>query len=149
MAYQIRFENKYHTVVFEAQGELSTQEFLDCIHDVVSDPDFTPGCNHLVDLTTCSRVVACADAMRRRTENDRSMEAQLAGGRCALVATDFFVYAVCRIYKTLMRSGPLEVELFRDMDKARQWLGLPSSATPVTSQKRKRDKAPRTLPTQP
>jgi hypothetical protein len=123
--YRYRIDKTHRVVLFRATGHLTTREFLTCLKEIVRQPGFAPGFGHLVDLTRCSRIAPGSSAMLARIRDDRSMGDRLGHGRCALVSKDFFVYATTRIYKALARGGPLEVELFDDLDAARRWLGLP------------------------
>ena len=130
MPYRFTIDEKLRTVFFHAEGELTPSEFLDCLVEVVADPGFRPGFNHLVDLTCCTRLRLSAQHMRQRTDADQKLGDRLGSGQCALVTNSFFLHAVTRIYKILMRDGPLQIELFSDLAQACRWLGLATSLTP-------------------
>lgn len=124
MPYRFTVDEINKTVFFQASGELTPSEFLTCLSEVVSDPSFEPGFNHLVDLTCCTRLAVSALHMRQRTDADKKLAHSLGFGKCALVTNNFFSYAVTRIYKTLMRNGPLQIGLFRELLPAYRWLEI-------------------------
>lgn len=130
MPYRFTIDNQNQIVFFHAEGELTPEEFLACLNEVVADPDFQPGFDHMVDLTCCTRLALSARHMRQRTDADSKLANKLGTGKCALVTNNFFSYAVTRIYKTLMRDSPLQIELFRELDQAYSWLSIVPSVNP-------------------
>jgi hypothetical protein len=47
-----------------------------------------------------------------------------AGARRALVVTSDVVFGMARMYQILRDESPDELEIFREMDGALQWLGV-------------------------
>jgi hypothetical protein len=47
-----------------------------------------------------------------------------AGARRALVITNDVLFGMARMYQLLKDESPDELQIFRNMDEALQWLGL-------------------------
>jgi hypothetical protein len=122
MPYTFSIDTSLKRVIFCAEEELSTDEFLNCLNEVVEHPSFGKDFDHLVDLRNATRVITNASSMLRRVDSDIALADRLGRGRCALISSSPVIWGITRIYKILMRDGPLEVELFKDPDNACKWL---------------------------
>ncbi len=115
---------------FTAEGEFTTNELLSCLKEVVSHPDFKPGYRHLVDLRNLYQFSARSDDLQQRVEDDKKMVDKLGDSMIAMVSSGQYTYGMTLIYKTLMDSPTCKVKTFRDITKARKWLGVPDDPAP-------------------
>ena len=89
-----------------------------------SDPQFDPTYQQLVDLTGVSEVIVTT-SMINETSLDQFFE---PGTRRAMVAVDDAVYGMARMFALRAESVGQTIEVFRDLRRARDWLGISESA---------------------
>ena len=80
----------------------------------------------LVDLSGIEEVQGSSSSLERNIQIDTANSEKLAGMRSAIVAGTDLLYGFARMYQTLaeLRDSPLTVEVFRNVEEARKWLGL-------------------------
>lgn len=59
--------------------------------------------------------------------------AVVSGSRQALVAVDNLTYGMCRMYEILAASRSLNIEVFRDIRAAREWLAPAEAPQPLVA----------------
>ena len=62
--------------------------------------------------------------MRLLVAQERQLFNRLGSVRKAIVALSPVAYGMARMYQTMMDGSPVEVEVFRDLQEARRWLGV-------------------------
>lgn len=115
---------RMHTVT----GQPQRNELFDMLRNLYSRPDFDPNRDVLWDMRE-------ADLTAFSTEDIQAIR-DLAGrhwgaggaSRAALVVSTDVDFGLTRMYEMLMSaSSTNEVRVFRDIDEAREWLGLKNS----------------------
>jgi hypothetical protein len=124
MAYSFRIDTVQGVVLFKATGKFSDEEMLNCIENVVADPAFKPEFNHLADLRDVDEFEPRSTEIRTRAYRDHD-SVRLNASRIAIVSSSDLVYALSRMYATLMEGASVSVRVFKDIGEARKWLGLP------------------------
>ena len=110
-------------VVFSTfQGVVTQEEILGQVENFISDSTFQPSFNHLIDTRGTTRFDVSFAGMRavssHTTFNEKS--------RRAVVVGENEMYEAARVYQILREEQrkPDQVQVFRDMEEARRWLGL-------------------------
>lgn len=124
MAYSFRIDTAQGVVLFKGAEIFSISDILNCLEEIEADPAFKPEFGHLVDMREVTNFEPSSTEIRIRAYRDRG-SAKLDASRIAIVASSDLVYALSRMYATLMEDASASVRAFKDMNKAREWLGLP------------------------
>ena len=101
-------------------GPVTDREVFEHNEKLRGDPDFDPTYQQLVDLTEVTEVVV-STSMINETSLDQFFE---PGTRRAMVAVDDAVYGMARMFALRAESVGQTIEIFRDSQKARDWLGI-------------------------
>lgn len=104
-----------------AEGRLTEQESWDHYARMKADPAFSPTFRQLCDLRQVTEIEASAPFLR--TLAKRSVFAP--GVRRAFVAAKDYYYGLARMLQVFAEAEGTEVGVFRTMEEAEDWLGLP------------------------
>lgn len=124
MSYKFHIDPRAGVVFFIAGADFTPDEFIRCISEVVSHRDFVTGFSHLVDLRAIAGHFATGNDIRRRASIDKSLIAQLGEAKFAIVSSRDHVFGLSRMYEMLTDETGISARSFREMSKAREWLGL-------------------------
>ena len=101
-------------------GALTDTEVYDHNRQLRADPTFDPTFVQLTDLTGVTEI-AVTTGMINDTSLDQFFE---PGTRRAIVATDDGVFGMARMFALRAESVGQTIQVFREEDKARDWLGI-------------------------
>jgi hypothetical protein len=83
-----------------------------------NDPDFEPDFSQLVDCRNVTKAKLTRETIQLIAQkNPSSLQAKRA-----TVADRDIIYGLARMYQLL--KGDAQIQVFRDMEAARRWLGL-------------------------
>ena len=101
-------------------GPVTDREVFEHNEKLRRDPQFDTTYQQLVDLTEVTEVVVTTGMI-----NQTSLDQFFAPGtRRAMVAVDDAVYGMARMFALRAESVGQTIEIFRDSQKARDWLGI-------------------------
>ena len=107
-------------VLSRGWGVLTDRELLAHVRTLTADPRFAQNFCQLGDLRDVTDVQITAATIREMVR----LNPFWAGARRALVVTSDVVFGMARMYQILRDESPDELEIFREMDGALQWLGV-------------------------
>ncbi len=107
-----------------ATGALGDEEVLDFAKRMANDPEFRSGVHELIDLRAADLRAVTSRTLRRVAEIFAAFDTAATRGRIAFVAPADVAFGLSRMYQAY-RTDAVEVRVFREMDEARAWLGLP------------------------
>lgn len=107
-------------VLSRGWGIVTDRELLAHVRALTADPRFARNFRQLADLRDVTDVQVTAATIREMVR----LNPFWAGARRALVVTNDVVYGMARMYQILRDESPDELEIFRKMDGALQWLGI-------------------------
>ena len=125
MTVRERFDAERNVLRVVLEGTVTDEDLLAYAQGSAGSPDVPEGHDVLVDLRGADPASIGSHALRRVadlfTRSDRTPE------RCriAMVASHDAGYGLSRMYQAFRSDSPIEVRVFRDMDGAHAWLGLP------------------------
>ena len=125
MPYTLHVDVEDRRVVFRASGTYSNDEAFGSIQDMIGHPDFQAGFDVLVDMTAVEDVPLWGDDIREKVSFDQGLLPKLGQARWAFVVPNDAVYGLARMYQTLMADTAIQVEAFRDLRMAEDWLDAP------------------------
>lgn len=101
-------------------GVLTDRELLAHARALTVDPHFAPNFRQLADLREVTDVQITAATIKEMVR----LNPFWAGARRALVITNDVLFGMARMYQILKDESPDELQIFRNMEDALQWLGL-------------------------
>jgi hypothetical protein len=96
---------------------------------VSQDQDFHPGLSQLIDSRDVTESKATVDGIRALIAGNPYGK----GSRRAFVASSDTIYGLARMFELARVGAEDEFRVFRSMDEARAWLGLPPEAHDIAS----------------
>jgi hypothetical protein len=102
-------------------GVVGEDDFLAYVQQFLADTRIRPGYRELVDATSATPGNITAELFDRIAALGRRHPAVLAGSRAAIVVPSGRSYDLARQYQ---RMAPVEMEVFLNLEAAREWLGL-------------------------
>jgi hypothetical protein len=124
MAVDFRIDPANEIVFSEAHGRLTGDDLLDFQKRLREHPIFRAGFRHLLDLRDVSRFDVPMSALRRLAK----VPIFVKGSRQAYVVPNSLAFALARVFRALASDYSDDLEIFRDDDKAREWLGCGSAS---------------------
>jgi len=121
-----RFDAEANLLIVTFEGTLGDEDLLQYVRHALERSEVPPGRNELIDL---SRVEAGAEissqVVRRVADRFNRADRAREGSRVAIIATTDVHYGLSRMYQAFRSEAPVDLRVFRTMDEARAWLGLP------------------------
>lgn len=87
---------------------------------LAADPLFDPSYRQLWDLRTVEQIEVTSGGVWQRAHNNPWG----AGAKRAVVVGSELGYGIARMFQIMSTDGPDEIEIFRELAPAREWLGL-------------------------
>lgn len=106
-------------IVSQASGVVTEDDLREHQTKLRQDPDFDPGYDQLWDFRDVTEISVSSEAIRDLARA-RSFD---PGARRALVAVSDVGFGVARMFAALHDDAPEEVQVFRSVEEARDWLG--------------------------
>ena len=116
----------HNLVAWQPQGVLDDRmldeigEWL-CAIDVASAPF-----KRFVDFSRLTQVAVRTSHVFQFAQKRAQQVAGLAPVKSALFSEDWVGFSIARLYESLMKETPIDVQAFRDRAKAAIWLGVPA-----------------------
>lgn len=104
-------------------GEIGDADLMGAYAELLRDPDYDHGADDLVDLRAVERFGVTETGLRKIMALFAPVDQIGIATRLAIVAPGDEVYGVSLMYQTLRGDDvPEEVEVFRDIGAAEEWL---------------------------
>lgn len=110
-------------ILTTATGTLSDDDILAHKRALLDDPSVVPRMAELSDVRGVTELAVTTDGIRMFTSFDRANARP--DGRLAIVASEDFTFGTARMYQ--MGGAEDNVGVFRTVEEARDWLGLPTT----------------------
>ena len=121
---------EYKLAIFVHTGRVPDDEFLAFYKAFFESDTFKPPMNILVDLRETHSSSRSPDALLRFAESVEEKLADItASTKVAVVAPKDLSFGLARMYEVLADSVHWNFVVFRAMDAALAWLGLPEDLT--------------------
>jgi hypothetical protein len=113
--------DKERRIIFSsAEGTLTEEDLREHQRSVLADPDFEPTLAQLWDFRAVEELdvpnAAVGDLARSRS--------YAAGTKRAFVAPRDVQYGLARMFQMLHEAAAEDIQIFRDIEEAKDWLGL-------------------------
>ncbi len=118
-------DRQRNLVLTTATGVLTDEELLDHKRQLIADPEFEPGMKELSDVRRIERLDVSPAGVRRLAALDEEHVDRLGEDyRLAIVAPADASFGTARMYQILTESSVQNIGVFRDMEEAKDWLGV-------------------------
>jgi hypothetical protein len=115
------FDSKRRVVIVTIRGKLTDQGLLEGYDRLTNDPRFDRNASQLVDLRAASGAEVTERGVRALVERPPEFAAT---SRRAIVVPSDLGFGMARMYELLRGGDAGEVRVFRDIDAAKEWLGV-------------------------
>lgn len=123
MPISYRIDPERRLVVTTASGILTDDDILELKRRLAADPEFKADMRELSDVRAVTDLQVSTDGVRRMVAMDESPSSAPDKHKLAIVAGSDATFGMARMYQMFTQSNLPHVAVFRDYDKARQWLG--------------------------
>lgn len=124
-AYQIDIARRL--VISRARGTLTDQDLLSHAAALARDLRFRPDMRQLADFREVTKIEIATGTVRQMA----GLNPFRVGSRRAFVVGTEGAYGLARMYQILRDRDPDELEVFRALEPALEWLGLSQDAADV------------------
>jgi hypothetical protein len=111
----------YRTVI----GIVTMEELLESIENILNHPDFHPGMKSLTDLRQAVHHTDSEDIQKIATLFIQNIK-KIKGGKAAVVVSQKISFGMMRILQNFTEGIPFDIEIFYELEKAKEWLGTQS-----------------------
>ena len=124
ITYQVRRE--HHLILLVHIGTIPDDEFLAFYKSLYENDRIDPLMNLLVDLRQADSTPRSPDVLRQFAQFIQAKLKEVPEQpKVAVVAPEDLSFGLARMYEIFSYSVPWDFEVFRTMDDALAWLGLP------------------------
>lgn len=117
--------NKEEELIYTtASGSLDDADIAGFKQKLLSDPDYSPGMKELSDLRAVDEFRVTIAGISRFAGMDEESVEMVKEHRLAIVATEDVIFGMARMYQLQTEKAKPNVQIFRDLQPAREWLGL-------------------------
>jgi hypothetical protein len=103
------------------EGSPSTDEIIGALETLLQSPEYCPGLRGVVDMRG-SKLDSCAVDVRRIADVLIRYRDTIGPSRSAVVVSKTVTYGMTRMFQAYADQSSIEVELFHDIDAAREWI---------------------------
>jgi len=125
-----RIDRKIKTVFVKFTGETSIEDLIEQEKMIIKDSDFEIGFNTYADFSE-AKPSHTVNFDKVKMSKDFVKSIQGVRGRCkwAIYAPYTYAYAFSKMFAILARNLTIETKVFREEEKAKEWLGIIGSTT--------------------
>jgi hypothetical protein len=123
MAITTKIDKESNLRLHNVTGALTLNELMAKLEEVYSEPDFTPEMNVIWDLREADLALFTTADIRKVRNYVSKHWGTGKGNRAALVVLRDLDFGLSRMYEFFLESRTSsEVQVFRDYDKALEWI---------------------------
>ena len=120
MPVDYRIDKQNAVVLTTARGVLTVDDIMAFRRRLDANPDFSPDMKQLIQLLGVTEVNVTKSEWRTLAKTDPFMPGALR----ALVGDQDITFGILRMYEMMTDRPGISVHVFRDMEAAREWLGI-------------------------
>ena len=123
MPARYRIVPEHRLVVTELEGRVTDADLFQQQDQLRRDPAFSPDLKQLVDASAVTEAAVTAEGLRSAARNTALAE----GAVRAIFAHMPSHFGLARMFQLNTRGGEERIAVFRTLDEACAWLGVPAS----------------------
>ena len=126
MTIEYNISPEYNLIIIVHKRTIKDDEFLAFYRSLFKSDSFDPSMNFLVDLRETDSTPRTSDALRQFAEFARRILGDAGTPqKVAVVAPNDISFGLARMYEVLSNDVPWDFVVFRSMEAALAWLGVP------------------------
>lgn len=126
MAISFRTRPDLNLAIIEHIGSIPDDEIFAFYKGLYENATLDPSMNQLVDLRKADSTPRSPEILRHCAEFVRDTLTEITPyPKIAVIAPKDLTFGLARMYEALIASAPCEFVVFRSLDAALAWLGLP------------------------
>lgn len=112
-------------VLERGYGKATVDDFADLVRRLAADPAFRPGMPKLCDFRQLEFDLP-VDEIEQIYSLMQELAEEFGDSRIAIVPAGDLEFGLARMFGMISSQARFETQVFRDMERARAWLGLQS-----------------------
>lgn len=121
---EYRVEEDARLCVFTGRGDVTVEDITGATRAAISDERWESCRRILYDYRNAILTDLDYDRLRIGVNRDRSYDQIVSGRSLAVVADEDSAYGLMRIWKALSEGRPLQIEIFRTLEEALDFLEI-------------------------
>lgn len=128
MPIHVEVDKRNHVRLITLLGVIDDAELLQFFSNYWKSSTYDSSLDELYDMTGLEVSQITSPGLRELANANLELNRHAPGVKSAVVAPRDLVYGLNRMYQVFVEDSPTSLQVFRDLPKARQWLGLPESS---------------------
>jgi hypothetical protein len=126
MALNYHIEKKHRLVLITGFGVIGPNEIVANRETLLSDPDFDPSFDALVDFTQVQETLLNSDVLRTLSREPLFSRASRIAVVPTLLPGNMALFGMARMYETYREVSNMgdHLRVFKTLEGAREWLGV-------------------------
>ena len=117
-------------IFIKVDGELRDESVGWWSDAILADPNYRQGMDRLADYSGVTKLSVTTEGLHRLATAARGLDPSRWGKRLAIVVSGEAGLGVGHQYKATRQRSPYEIQLFRQVEDAKEWLEIPSDHDP-------------------
>ena len=122
-----------HMVHVLCEGDVNIGQVLEYEMAIVDDPRFDPTHAELIDMRETTRFDVDPATIREIVGYEEKHVSYIGPRKVAFIAPTDVIFGMLRIYGSLEDDSPMDTNVFRSIQEACTWLGVPVPMRPDPS----------------
>ena len=118
-----KINSSKNITLVKGTGKVTARELFEVMRNRAGNNRHNPDYDMLCDFRKVTQVDIQPEELSNLLSTDARLHLFSAGRKVAVVASTNIVYGVARMYEMLSEQLPQQIMVFREMDKAKEWLG--------------------------
>ena len=127
MTVEYEFREKLKLVIVHIADTVTFEQVVAHLKSLSEDPRYRPPMNKLVDFRKCRKYDLTREQAEKFATLNRELSDFFLNEKCAIVAPGDLEYGMSRVHEMYTSGSGLDIQVFRKMPDALDWLGIESS----------------------
>lgn len=122
ISFDIDITHRLRRAIF--QGVITEPILFQTYTQLLSEPDYDPTLDDLVDMSLVERLEVSSRGIRQLVELFADPAAAPAANKLAIVSAKDHIFGMARMYEILSSNTLEQIQVFRNLKEAERWLGI-------------------------
>jgi len=127
MTVEYAFIEKWKLVIVNLTDTVTFEQMVTHLNSLSEDPQYLPPMNKLVDFRKCRKYDLTREQAEKFATLNRELSNFFINEKCAIVAPGDLEYGMSRAHEMYTSGSGLDIQVFRQLPEALDWLGIESS----------------------
>ncbi len=118
-------EKNSKTVLLNIEGHVKIFDSIKYVKKMYEDLMFEPNFNNFIDLSSARpSITVNVETIKESVDFLKSVEAVVGKCKWAVFAPEDYTYTISLIFEKLFKSDSIDMQIFKNQDRAKKWLNL-------------------------